>query len=470
MLLSDWQQQRYQRRRPSSHMPYSHQRSGEQPPASASASSRVAPSTAGSKTASPFSLVRGLAAADDGHRLVDEWDEHDSERPPLICRTPITVATHAPTATESSPPSPSHSHSRSHSHSYRPRWRPLLSARSTSVASILLLLLVGCLLLLLVLLSVALLSPSSSVAHAVRRVLPPFADTSVDGVASHDDVSLSASFAADCVDAAHCPFHSLRHLVLVAGHAVLTSLDYHNLTDDKQWALQSFQRSQLSTFIAHIRRGVDIAAADPSALLLFSGGETRQGAGPRSEAQSYWMVAELSRWWLHGAQDATTAEDGSMRWSVRSRTSTEEFARDSYENLLFSICRFHELTQRYPDAVTIVGFSFKRDRFVQLHAPAIRYPAAHLSYAGLDPTAAHNQSALREAELANSYRPFVLDPYGCAPPLSTKRLQRNPFRRSHGYGHSSSCPELAQLLHHCGPAQYTATRLPWEELQEPYTG
>ena len=156
---------------------------------------------------------------------------------------------------------------------------------------------------------------------------------------------------------------------------------------------------------------MDIAAQDPSALLIFSGGETRPAAGPRSEAQSYWMVAELSKWWQHDVDDTA----GGGQWSVRSRTSTEEFARDSYENLLFSICRFHELTQRYPEAVTVVGFTFKRDRFVQLHAPAIRYPPSQLSYAGLDPTSQHNQSALLEAEMANSYRPFVLDPYGCFP-------------------------------------------------------
>ena len=56
------------------------------------------------------------------------------------------------------------------------------------------------------------------------------------------------------------------------------------------------------------------------------------------------------------------------------RVVSEEFARDSYENLLFSICRFHEVTGRYPDKITVVGFGFKTRRFVDLHRKAVRFP------------------------------------------------------------------------------------------------
>ena len=38
-----------------------------------------------------------------------------------------------------------------------------------------------------------------------------------------------------------------------------------------------------------------------------------------------------------------------MRW----RTLTEEHARDSFENLLFSVCRFRELTGTYPYNITV---------------------------------------------------------------------------------------------------------------------
>jgi hypothetical protein len=53
--------------------------------------------------------------------------------------------------------------------------------------------------------------------------------------------------------------------------------------------------------------------------------------------------------------------------------ATEEHARDSFENLLFSICRFYELTGNYPESITVVGFEFKKERFIKVHRAAARY-------------------------------------------------------------------------------------------------
>jgi hypothetical protein len=53
---------------------------------------------------------------------------------------------------------------------------------------------------------------------------------------------------------------------------------------------------------------------------------------------------------------------------------TEDYARDSYENLLFSLCRFHELAGSWPRNVTVVGYAFKEERFVSLHRAAISFP------------------------------------------------------------------------------------------------
>lgn len=46
------------------------------------------------------------------------------------------------------------------------------------------------------------------------------------------------------------------------------------------------------------------------------------------------------------------------RNSVRDRALTEEHARDSFENLLFSICRFRELTGSYPHNITVCPLGF----------------------------------------------------------------------------------------------------------------
>lgn len=79
----------------------------------------------------------------------------------------------------------------------------------------------------------------------------------------------------------------------------------------------------------------------------------------------------------------------------------EEYARDSLENLLYSVCRFkvwterspsfspsqpslyphphqrtsmQEFTGHYPREITVVSFGFKQDRFEAHHRAALRFP------------------------------------------------------------------------------------------------
>lgn len=94
------------------------------------------------------------------------------------------------------------------------------------------------------------------------------------------------------------PFAKFRNLVMVAGHSVYTSSSCEKVDKEDAWFLESYQkhRGQAATFVTHIQKGIEITAKDNDALLLFSGGETRKDAGPRSEAQSYWTVAESKGW------------------------------------------------------------------------------------------------------------------------------------------------------------------------------
>ena len=94
------------------------------------------------------------------------------------------------------------------------------------------------------------------------------------------------------------PFPALRNLVMVAGHSIYTSPSCGKTDREDSWFLEPYQNhpGQAATFLAHIKEGVEIAARDQGALLLFSGGETRKDAGPRSEAQSYWAIAESKGW------------------------------------------------------------------------------------------------------------------------------------------------------------------------------
>ncbi|KAJ8762965.1 hypothetical protein K2173_023094 [Erythroxylum novogranatense] len=243
------------------------------------------------------------------------------------------------------------------------------------------------------------------------------------------------------------PFSKLRNLVMVAGHSVYTSSSCGKIENEESWFLESYQKhpGQASTFVSHIQNGVAIAAKDDSALLLFSGGETRKDAGPRSEAQSYWTVAESKGWF--GNQE-------SVRW----RALTEEHARDSFENLLFSVCRFRELTGTYPHNITVVSYDFKEERFANLHRSAIGFPEWRFFFSG---TPAATNSGSKEPALkgeASVRAQFQQDPYGCRGSLSRKKLGRDPFHRSIPY--PKGCPELEGLFRYCGEAPYPAS-LPW---------
>lgn len=228
--------------------------------------------------------------------------------------------------------------------------------------------------------------------------------------------------------------------IIVAGHAICA-----NPADpwaESNWTLLPFQRGEVPCYIGHIEAGVRAAAADPDSLLLFSGGYSRAEAGPRSEAASYFWVADHLGWFGHP--------------EVRARALTEEFARDSFENLLYSICRVKEYTGHYPAHVTCVSWRFKSDRF-HLHRESIRWPAARFTYNGVNDPPDLPQAI--DAETRNRAA-YVADPYSSSPAFRAKRDARNPFRRTPGY--LQHCPELAPLFAHSGPDFYSGP-LPWKE-------
>ena len=157
---------------------------------------------------------------------------------------------------------------------------------------------------------------------------------------------------------------------------------------------------------------------------------------------------------------------------ITNRVYLEEFARDSFENLLFAICRFKEVTSHYPSKITVIGFDFKAHRFTSLHRHAIGFPSANFTYIGLKPPSYHfnYQSAMKGEEVA--VKEFQKDMYGCKNrELVNKRKVRNPFARTIPY--AMACSELKELLQWCGgtsssvadshsPSQlYDLKKLPW---------
>ncbi|CAM8882112.1 unnamed protein product [Rhodiola kirilowii] len=96
------------------------------------------------------------------------------------------------------------------------------------------------------------------------------------------------------VDLNYYPFAKLKNLVMVAGYSVYTSNSCGKADEEGSWFLESYQKhpGQAATFLAHIRKAVEVTTRDNDALLLFSGGETRNDAGTRSKAQSYEPISK----------------------------------------------------------------------------------------------------------------------------------------------------------------------------------
>lgn len=239
----------------------------------------------------------------------------------------------------------------------------------------------------------------------------------------------------------------IDHLIIVAGHAVIRLNQLANArTTDQAWYLLPYQLNQGFPDIisSHIMKGINLIKEDRNALLLFSGGQTRQDVGPLSEAASYYYVAKELNWLTN----------------LEKRVYLEEFARDSFENLLFSICRFREIQGYYPSKVSVVGFDFKSDRFVNLHREAIRFPLNSFTYYGLKPDTSlfdHKKASNGEKD---ALKAFENDMYGCIDTsLSSKRDIRNPFRRTNPY--ELACPEIKELLKYCGNNIFNGL-LPWD--------
>jgi hypothetical protein len=227
-------------------------------------------------------------------------------------------------------------------------------------------------------------------------------------------------------------------MILVAGHAIPFRFD--RLHNDEGWYLKHFQQGDGPQYLAHVRHAVDLTARDPGVLLMFAGGQTDRFAGPRSEGQGYWLIADHYDWF--GDPE------------VRARATTEEFSCDSFENLLFGICRFREYLGCYPDRVTVVGWRFKEARF-RFHAECLRLAPEQFHYEGVNDPDELDTASRFEAQRLQVFR---ADPYGAGEEPTRKRVERNAFRRQHGY--LVSCPEVAQLLQHRGPDLFRGS-VPW---------
>ncbi|AMD19044.1 HBR143Cp [Eremothecium sinecaudum] len=233
----------------------------------------------------------------------------------------------------------------------------------------------------------------------------------------------------------------------------------------EHWYLAPFQLegNDHIAFIKHAVFGIRELVNDlVSGILIFSGSQTKKEAGPISEACSYYSMAQKLLTWIELGKTVpdqlkddieiipnckaiiNTLQD-KYRITVaelfEKHISTEVFALDSFDNLLYSIGRFHELTSYYPVGITIVGFGFKKERFLNYHAKAIDFPSERIKYISKEPIPDYSDpkaiegyfTTLKELEKKNALCLFASDWYGTRDTLALKKNSRNPFKKNHRY-------------------------------------
>lgn len=261
-----------------------------------------------------------------------------------------------------------------------------------------------------------------------------------------------------------------NHLIILPCHGIwkidsTTCIDNCGQLSD-QWYLAPFQLegNDHLVFIKQSLRAIEELLFNyDNSVLLFSGSQTKIDAGPISEAQSYFIL-------MKKLVTLATTNDGFEQLSLLfdketmallaniikqlglsnitvntlfsdGYINTEEYALDSFDNLLYSVLRFKEIVEWYPKRITIVGFGFKEPRFLNYHARALDIPQNIIRYISYEPEPSnYSQEQLNKyfedlirMEKKNALSLFENDWYAKRDILNKKKHNRNPYKRKPNY-------------------------------------
>lgn len=223
------------------------------------------------------------------------------------------------------------------------------------------------------------------------------------------------------------------------------------VTGDEKWCLWPFQKGETERYVDDMRQVTELTRIYQTALAVFSGG-TRPDSGEWTEATTAYATAEQNDWLLNGESRIAAACD--------------DTAYDSLTNVLGSLVKFYELTGHYPKKLVILGWDFKKQRFLDQHLSALRLNTIQVVYIG-----GHNpasDSGFVEGE-ATAISLFNKDPYGMKEELYKKKLARaSADDLTHILdGYAAADPELQGLIDHMknpdvNHSIYTG-ELPWDK-------
>ena len=222
-----------------------------------------------------------------------------------------------------------------------------------------------------------------------------------------------------------------NHLIISPGHAIpwYEGKDPNAVYDEKNWiGLFGYGpgSNEQGLYIEHIAAAINEANRDPHAMLVFSGGYTRnpelfwekslsQPFKLISEARGYYNVARLLK---------------EFNTSLAHRIRLEEFARDSYENCLNTLSLFKSETGKMPEKVSACGFIFKKFRY-DFHIEMIKRKFEvdfEFKYIGVNNSPNNAQYRIYPDSLigeAKTITAFSIDPHGEGAELMAKKVGRD---------------------------------------------
>lgn len=208
-----------------------------------------------------------------------------------------------------------------------------------------------------------------------------------------------------------------NNFVACMGHAVYNGEDLTKAKDGEKWIGGVIREGPI--YWEHVRQAAIIAIAHGYECLILSGGHTRtrnesshpvdghsyEGT-PKSEACGMLDVG-IQEGWFETAQTSgkehrlvRDPRDGKFDSSKIGKPIPillEEYARDSFENLLFSILRYRQWTGKMPDGtIGVVSFPWKGLRY-SFAAGALGVDPFHFYGAGQIPIADLKGSAKGES-------------------------------------------------------------------------
>ena len=216
----------------------------------------------------------------------------------------------------------------------------------------------------------------------------------------------------------------IQNLIIIPGHAIYTGQKKEDIYFSNKWigTYQGYRfEDEVPLYVDHIRQGIIKANDDLLALLVFSGGLTRkkklfkeEDVHPITEAQGSYNIAEQFEWFrcIH----------------IKQRVELENYALDSYDNLLFSLCVFNKKYHKYPKNVFVYGLSFKKERYL-FHADVIRRdleiePHFKFYYFGINNPPDYVMDCGSRLGEIETLELFKEDPHAEKPTLKTKKEER----------------------------------------------